>query len=340
MHKYKVLILNQSKWGLGNSLDKDIEYWKEFAPENFGLGLNVEYEVKNADLIDENALYDSNMMPDGRLRMILRGMQEKIRTIVGEGEFDEVVFVYDEEDTAIGEMAKRGKNKLFYIVSHTAGEPIYDKTPYVEIARESRSTTSFFKTLNHERFHAIERKLHRAQIYVSDQMDMTEVNGEWKKYYKNSDVYSLDGNRAKTLEIFRPHWSKIPLVSDSIFTEIIKDITSPTTGEWKYFKEHEIRGLKTKLVDMLNKARGIAGIPFILTSTVRTPDENKKLGGVSDSAHLDDNAADISCIDSGSRWKILNALIQVGFKRIGIGETFIHADIDESKPQEVIWDYY
>jgi len=27
------------------------------------------------------------------------------------------------------------------------------------------------------------------------------------------------------------------------------------------------------------------------------------------------------------------------FDRIGIGATFIHVDIDESKPQDVLWEY-
>jgi len=32
-------------------------------------------------------------------------------------------------------------------------------------------------------------------------------------------------------------------------------------------------------------------------------------------------------------------LLEVGFTRIGIGNTFIHVDIDKDKSQNVIWTY-
>jgi hypothetical protein len=36
---------------------------------------------------------------------------------------------------------------------------------------------------------------------------------------------------------------------------------------------------------------------------------------------------------------MLNALLEVGFNRIGIAGTFIHIDIDKNKSQNVIWTY-
>ena len=36
---------------------------------------------------------------------------------------------------------------------------------------------------------------------------------------------------------------------------------------------------------------------------------------------------------------MLQALLSVGFNRIGVGSGFIHVDIDKSKPSDVIWTY-
>jgi hypothetical protein len=36
---------------------------------------------------------------------------------------------------------------------------------------------------------------------------------------------------------------------------------------------------------------------------------------------------------------IVKALLEVGFKRIGIDDTFIHVDCDPTKDQNLIWVY-
>ena len=92
-------------------------------------------------------------------------------------------------------------------------------------------------------------------------------------------------------------------------------------------------------LQMFDKARDIAGVPFIVTSGYRTPQHNQLVGGVDSSAHTKGYAADISCRDSKSRYNIVNSLQVAGFTRIGIASTFIHCDNDPEKPQEVIWVY-
>ena len=106
---------------------------------------------------------------------------------------------------------------------------------------------------------------------------------------------------------------------------------------YKHFKESEVVGLQVELVLMLDQAREKAGIPFVITSGLRTPEHNKEIGGVENSAHLTGKAVDIHCETSEQRFKILGALIEAGFKRIGIGSDFIHADIDADKPWRVIF---
>ena len=116
---------------------------------------------------------------------------------------------------------------------------------------------------------------------------------------------------------------------------------------WNYFADEEVRGLDTELVAMLDKARHRAGISFVITDGLRTPDTNTDPNAVKDSAHLKGLAVDLRCHDSHSLWKILDGFYSVGFKRIGIyvqktdGDvllpTHLHIDTDLTKPQEVVF---
>ena len=93
------------------------------------------------------------------------------------------------------------------------------------------------------------------------------------------------------------------------------------------------------LIDQLNFARETAEVPFVINSGFRCEKHNADAGGKPDSSHLTGLAADIKCKSSRPRYKILSGLLEAGFTRIGIHKTFIHADIDESKPEEVVWMY-
>ena len=70
------------------------------------------------------------------------------------------------------------------------------------------------------------------------------------------------------------------------------------------------------LLQMLDEARDLAGIPFPLSSAYRCPKHNKAVGGVPTSAHTRGYAVDIRCVDSHSRFVILQALLEAGFRRI------------------------
>ena len=113
----------------------------------------------------------------------------------------------------------------------------------------------------------------------------------------------------------------------------------------KYFNLSEFddasgtgKNMKKDFLKKLDKARAIADVPFKITSGYRSKETNKRAKGVSTSSHLKGLAADISCKDSSTRQKIVNALIQAGFTRIGIADTFIHCDTDKDK-QDAIWLY-
>jgi zinc D-Ala-D-Ala carboxypeptidase len=109
---------------------------------------------------------------------------------------------------------------------------------------------------------------------------------------------------------------------------------------YKYFNELQdprMVGLDKKLMSMLDNAREIAGLPFCITSGVRSVYTNNQAGGVEDSSHLKGLACDIECNTSYSAFHIIRGALQAGFSRIGIGKGHIHLDIDATKPQTVLF---
>lgn len=117
----------------------------------------------------------------------------------------------------------------------------------------------------------------------------------------------------------------------------------------KYFKESEfkkcvpscsLQDMQQHTMDRLDRAREIAGIPFVLNCAYRSVEWDEAKDRDGKSAHTTGEAVDIRCNTSANRMKIVKALIEAGFTRIGIGKTYVHADDCASKPQNVMWDYY
>jgi len=108
----------------------------------------------------------------------------------------------------------------------------------------------------------------------------------------------------------------------------------------KYFKELDnLDKMDKTFLFKLDEARERAGIPFVINSAYRSPEHNAKIGGKPNSSHLKGLAVDISVTNSRQRFIVLNALLEVGFTRIGIADTFIHVDLDNGKSKDVIWTY-
>jgi zinc D-Ala-D-Ala carboxypeptidase len=90
----------------------------------------------------------------------------------------------------------------------------------------------------------------------------------------------------------------------------------------------------------LDTARETLGFPLVITSGCRCQKYNDRLkNSVPDSAHVLGLAVDIDCTESQNRFLLLSTLTNLGFKRFGIGKTFLHADLDASKPQYCVWLY-
>lgn len=103
--------------------------------------------------------------------------------------------------------------------------------------------------------------------------------------------------------------------------------------------------MQPDFLKMLQAARTICQIPFKITSGYRTQEHHDNLTRrgyptSTRSAHLKGQAADILVSNSVQRAQIVNALMQAGFVRLGVGSSFIHCDNDEeNKPAPCLWLY-
>ena len=104
------------------------------------------------------------------------------------------------------------------------------------------------------------------------------------------------------------------------------------------------KNMSPKILEMLDLAREKYDKPIKITSGYRTQAYNEDLKArgykaSKNSSHLKGLAVDIHCNNSKDRFELVDILLDVGFRRIGIANTFKHADIDEDKPTHLIWTY-
>lgn len=120
---------------------------------------------------------------------------------------------------------------------------------------------------------------------------------------------------------------------------------------YNYFTDEEVTGLDRELCAKLDAARDKAGVPFVITCGLRTPQQNACLhGAVADSAHLSGLAVDLATGDDHTKNRIMYGLAMAGLAD-RVGEYFavdpanpnrliphhIHVDCDPTKPQQVTW---
>ena len=90
----------------------------------------------------------------------------------------------------------------------------------------------------------------------------------------------------------------------------------------------------------LEAMREIYGAPIVISSGLRCPAHNAKVGGTTGSEHLTGYGADLACPNSGVRWRLVAAALKAGFQRIGVGKNFLHVGVSRTHDQDVIWTYY
>lgn len=96
---------------------------------------------------------------------------------------------------------------------------------------------------------------------------------------------------------------------------------------------------RPELIERLERARKLFGAPIVINSWCRCEKHNEREGGVDSSAHVNGWAVDIRCGASRTRFNLRKALLAAGFTRVGTGKTFMHVDMDPTKPGEVEWVY-
>lgn len=286
----------------------------EFTKKRTNLNYDIEYLDTTLDL--QFKFFVSGA--DGVKYYGTDGTKEKLRKLIPEGKYKFVIFTYRKDDYLMPDGM---------ITCWTTWKGLYQDTQYIELitSKMKDEVGTITRDLMHELGHA-----HCCMAYnvgapnSIDEMDRTIVNGVMIPYYNNNNPDAVDGNFSHTYNNLKPY---LPLLDKQ------------TTPMYKYFKPNEIVGLKPELVLKLDQARELAGTPFNITSGFRTPEHNASIGGASKSAHILGLGVDIACTDNIKRFKILSALLQVGFKRIGIYTSHIHADCANTVdyPQNIVW---
>lgn len=86
----------------------------------------------------------------------------------------------------------------------------------------------------------------------------------------------------------------------------------------------------------LDTCRELSGVPFRITSSFRTPEKNRRVGGSPGSMHLKGRAVDIECESGEDRAVIIKTALNLGLS-VGVMRTGLHLDDREG---QIVFDYY
>lgn len=112
-----------------------------------------------------------------------------------------------------------------------------------------------------------------------------------------------------------------------------------------YFKEDEFKckcgcnmDISSELKEKVTQARILSNTPFVINSGARCKEHNARVGASPTSSHTLGLAVDVAYKDNLQMAQIVYGLAKAGFNRIGVHSKFIHADIDNNKPN-AFWRY-
>jgi len=112
----------------------------------------------------------------------------------------------------------------------------------------------------------------------------------------------------------------------------------------RYFKIEEFNCKETgenqmrpDFLQKIDRLREACGFPFIITSGYRSTKHSAEINKAAGGTHTQGIAADIYCLSSIERMKIVRLAMQQGFTGIGVAKNFIHVDTRKSSP--LMWTY-
>lgn len=166
---------------------------------DFSTGLNwfkknTPIEVKIVDEIETDFDVTTEKIGNATYNGVICGddIYPKLRTVIPEGKYHAVVFVYG--------------NKLDGIRVNVAKElPLYPGTDLIQLCNVKDKG----KALNHELFHTFFHRLQRQQVMIEDSMDSVIVNGVVKPYFNNTNLNAKVSNRTIALERLKPYWNMV-----------------------------------------------------------------------------------------------------------------------------------
>lgn len=98
------------------------------------------------------------------------------------------------------------------------------------------------------------------------------------------------------------------------------------------------RTINIQFVVWLQQVRNSYGRPMTITSGIRCPTHNQRVGGSKYSAHLDGLAVDVACADSPDRYDLVASAVKHGARGIGIYTKHIHLDLKtDGRQTRVMW---
>ena len=101
-------------------------------------------------------------------------------------------------------------------------------------------------------------------------------------------------------------------------------------------------GIRSEIVDVLDKMREQCGFPFVISSGYRCKDHPIEAAKSVPGAHVAGFAADIS-VSGQQALAVIASAMENGIERIGVNQKgsgrFIHVDCDPLRPKPAIWSY-
>jgi uncharacterized protein YcbK (DUF882 family) len=327
---YKVLVLqNKLPFTLETETPEVVKYFQRYQPE-----VPIQFEFKTVKIdtaVTPYTTFNGFDIKTGKPKLmkyygLTSDVKDKCREYSSD-KYDAVMFAWD-RDTA--PYLADG-----VVTSFTNFKPLFPNTEFIQLAINTYTVQTLKDTWNrvaHELMHAFCFTLLRKGIKVVDEMDITTLpDGRKIPFFRNDDPHAPDGNFANTFENLKPYLSQL---------------TKTETKKLRYFSDKEAHKMYKEFMifsDELRHRCGFALADSTPNSSFRTPEQNRRAGGVPNSAHLDGKSKDWRVVGGIKKAKLIEEALKLAKEYgiavgIGVGANFMHLDAYHRK-QNTVWNY-